>query len=286
MTQGASVARASNHGVPDYETYDFATTWKGRSVEDSAERRLVRLWAGEGGAACIELGGGFGRITQDLERLFRRTFMLDYSRRNLLAASRKLRNTTLVRCGLARLPFPESSFEFIALIRVMHHIPEPSRLLSEVARVGRNGGTFVMSVPNPFTGRLKRTGGAQGHVAWRGPQGHVIFATRLEAYSNPGLELEEIRGVGLFDNRLGSKLERLSPLSAFDLLTSRLWPVKSQLFLRFSIRKEGSSKPNEPLVACNCGGTIVDGRCRRCGRKYGAMIDLVEEGGANLGQAK
>ena len=84
----------------------------------------------------------------------------------------------------------------------------------------------------------------------------------------------EILGVGAFDNRIGRRLERLSPLVTLDVKTSRLWPAKPMLFARYRVRKaEGR---NEPYVKCGCGGTIVDGRCERCGRSYGRIIDLVQ----------
>jgi len=280
MSPELTVVFGSGNGIPDYETYDFATAWQRRSLEDFAERMLVHSWA-RGGESCLDLGGGFGRITQVLEPLYRRSFMLDYSKRNLIAASRRLRKTTLVRCELGKLPFEDDSFEFISLIRVMHHIREPSRLLAEVARVGRDSGTFVMSVPNPATGQLKNRGRTDRQAVGKGPQGHAIFPTRLAGYVNPNLQRMEIRGVGLFDNRIGATLERLSPLASLDVRTSRLWPAKSQLFLRFVITKDGSKQGTTPAVLCDCGGRILEGRCEDCGRSYGPVVDLVEGGGAS-----
>lgn len=127
--------------IPDYETYDFASVWRGRGLADSAEKALVEMWARPGGESCLDLGGGFGRITSVLEPLYRDVFIVDYSRRNLNGAASRLRRTaTLVRCELEVLPFEDDAFDFISLIRVMHHIPTPSQLLAEVARVGRDGG--------------------------------------------------------------------------------------------------------------------------------------------------
>ncbi len=234
-----------------------------------------------GGESCLDLGGGFGRVTRVLEPLYRDVFMLDYSKRNLMAASARLRkSTTLVRCELGTLPFEDDAFDFISLIRVMHHIPDPAPLLSEVARVGRDGATFVMSDPNAVTQRLLRKTSAlpDGGVVGVGPQGHLIYATRLEEYKDPSLVREEIRGVGLFDNAVGIRLERLSPLSSIDVGTSRLWPAKTNLFLRFKVRKPRTHGPAraEPHVLCRCGGRILNGSCQACGRKYGRIIDLVE----------
>jgi SAM-dependent methyltransferase len=263
-----SVTTELTKAIPDYERYDYSTVWRGRGIEDRAERELVSKWAvGETG---IELGGGFGRITNVLEKHIGRMFMLDYSLNNLRRASSRLEKTTLVRGTLEKLPFDDSVFDFVALIRVIHHVADPDAVLSEVVRVARNGGTFVLGIANEFT---KRRSGDSVLVTTTA-EGHRIYTTPLGRYGHAGLERVEVLGVGVFDNRLGRKVERLSPLAALDLKTSRLWPAKSMLFVRYRVRKEEGK--NEPRVKCTCGGSILGRRCDKCGRAYGEIIDLVK----------
>jgi ubiquinone/menaquinone biosynthesis C-methylase UbiE len=254
--------------IPDYERFDYSTAWRKRGIEDRAERELVSSWAvGETG---IELGGGFGRITQALEKRIGRMFMLDYSLGNLRRASSRLEKTTLVRGDLAKLPFDDGVFDFVALIRVIHHVPDPDGLLAEVVRVSRNGGTFVLGIANQRRRRRSRT----TILIKVTPEGHRIYSTPVNRYAHQGLERIEIRGLGAFDNRIGRRAERLSPLATLDLKTSRLWPAKSMLFMRYRVKKGGGK--GEPRVRCRCGGTILEGRCDGCGRSYGQIIDLVE----------
>ena len=260
------MAESSNE-IPDYERYDYSVVWKGRGIEDRAEKEIVSRWAvGETG---IELGGGFGRLTQVFEKRIGRMFMLDYSLRNLRRASSRLEKTTLVRSSLQRLPFGDSVFDFVALVRVIHHVPDPDSLLSEVVRVARNGATFVLGIANEIDKR--RTGDSV--LVRVTPEGHRIYSTPLSRYGHSGLERAEVRGVGVFDNRLGRKVERLSALAEIDVKTSRLWPAKSMLFVRYRVKK-GDGR-NAPQVRCGCGGTILERRCDRCGRSYGQIIDLV-----------
>lgn len=248
--------------IPDYETFDYSTVWKGRGIEDLAEKELVSRWAtGETG---IELGGGFGRITEVIERRIGQTFMLDYSRSNLRRASSRLKRTTLIRDSFDRLPFEDDVFDFVALIRVIHHVPDPDALLSEVVRVSRNGGTFVLGIAHHIRARRSLI------VT---PGRHRIYPTPLGRYGHVALERVEIRGVGAFDNRIGRRLERLTPLAALDIKTSRLWPAKPILFVKYRVRKREGR--NEPRVNCSCGGTISGRRCDGCGRAYGGIIDLV-----------
>jgi SAM-dependent methyltransferase len=255
--------------IPDYERYDYSTVWRGRGIEDRAEKELVSRWAT--GDTGIELGGGFGRLTQVLEKRIGQMFMLDYSLSNLRRASSRLEKTTLVRSTLEKLPFDDSVFDFVAIIRVIHHVADPDALLAEVVRVSRDGGTFVLGIANEIDKR-----GSKDSVLVRvTPEGHRIYSTPLGRYGHRGLERVEVRGVGAFDNRIGRSVERLSPLASLDLMTSRLWPAKSMLFARFRVRKGGGK--NEPHVKCECGGAIVERRCSDCGRSYGKIIDLVKK---------
>ena len=131
-----------------------------------------------------------------------------------------------------------------------------------------------------FTGYGRVT---QHSLAWTTPQGHRVYVTPLSRYGNAALKRLEIRGVGIFDNRIGRKFRRFSPLSTLDVVTARLWPVKQMLFIRFRINKkeEEASDLHTPFVRCNCGGKIAtaEGRCGTCGRTYGdgRIIDLVSE---------
>jgi SAM-dependent methyltransferase len=254
--------------IPDYETFDYSTVWRRRGIEDRAEKELISGWAA--GETGVELGGGFGRITQVLERRVGRMFMLDYSLSNLRRASTRLEKTTLVRGSMPELPFEDSVFDFVALIRVIHHIPDPDALLAEVVRVSRNGGTFVLGIANQRRRRRSR----KTVLVRVTPGGQRIYSTPVNRFGHQGLERVEIRGLGVFDNVIGRGAERLSPLATLDLKTSRLWPAKSMLFMRYLVRKEEGR--NEPHVRCPCGGRILERRCERCGRSYGQIIDLVE----------
>ncbi len=72
---------------------------------------------------------------------------------------------------IARLPFPDSSFDLVLAIEVLEHVPDPSAALTEIARVAR--GDIIVSVPrepiwraaNVARGKyLARLGNSPGHV--------------------------------------------------------------------------------------------------------------------------
>jgi SAM-dependent methyltransferase len=48
----------------------------------------------------------------------------------------------------ADLDFPAASVGLVAMIRVMHHLPEPAAALAEIARVLKPGGCAIIEVAN------------------------------------------------------------------------------------------------------------------------------------------
>ena len=226
---------------PDYENYDYLNEWKNRDILDNAERVLIRKLAGKP-KITLEMGGGFGRITSILESLSEETYMVDYSSRNIAEASKRLSKTKITRCNFFNLPFDDGMFDLIVMVRVMHHIEDPQRLYREVERVAMNGARFVVSVPNsPFNQDEKGEGISEVKIE----EGkHRIFTGPLSSYAYSGFKLEKIYGTGLFDNRLGRGLHMLTWLYLLDIATARLWKLKNNLFLVFTITKSIQNTSN------------------------------------------
>jgi SAM-dependent methyltransferase len=226
-------------GIPDYENYDYAAEWIDRSIEDKAEKELiVRLLQRR--QNCLELGGGFGRITPALEPYFVNTVMVDYSMSSLRRASRRLRSAMLLRSDIRTLPFNDNSFDFVLAIRVLHHIRNLEGLIGEIIRVCHDRATVIFAVPNPRLGLHNGAGQNQNMLV--GKWNHLTYVRSLEDYSHPELSLVEIRGSGIFDNRIGRGLKRFPMLSKIDVLTSRAWFFKSELFLNYRVDKRGKDR--------------------------------------------
>jgi SAM-dependent methyltransferase len=54
-----------------------------------------------------------------------------------------------------RLPFDDASFNSILNVDVLEHTPEPARLVKEMGRVLKDGGTLILTAP--FSFRLQAT---------------------------------------------------------------------------------------------------------------------------------
>ncbi len=220
--------------VPDYENYDYEKEWSRRSIEDLAEKRIIGRWLTHS-EYCLELGGGFGRITKILEPYFQKVFMIDYSLKNLASASRRLENTALVRGDIRRLPFEDNAFDCIVVVRVLHLIEDIPRMMDEIVRVGRDGATLILGVPNTRLGRYR--GIRANETVLIGPQKHKARVYSLNAYRHRSLVLIRRQAAGIFDNPIGRRLDRIPALYNVDVATSWLWSIKPELFMKFKVRK-------------------------------------------------
>jgi SAM-dependent methyltransferase len=94
-----------------------------------------------------------------------------------------------------RMEFGDSSFDTVLAIQVLEHVFEPGRMVAEIGRVLRPGGTAILLVPQ--TGTM--------HLA---PRWHANL-TRFwiaEALARAGLEVVEIRPLGGFWSTIASRL--------------------------------------------------------------------------------
>lgn len=75
-----------------------------------------------------------------------------------------------------RLPFPDSSFDLVLAIEVLEHVPEPGRLLTEMARVG--SGHVVLSVPNEPLWRIGNMARGRYLKDWGNTPDHIQHWSR------------------------------------------------------------------------------------------------------------
>lgn len=96
-------------------------------------RRVVRILdCGCGAGANLELLGRYGRV-----------YAFDLSEIGLRHARRSGRR--LVRADIARIPFPDATFDLVTSFDVFQMLPDDRLVLREMARVLRPGGTILIS---------------------------------------------------------------------------------------------------------------------------------------------
>lgn len=163
---------------------------------DDLEVDLVRRY-GEG-RDVLEVGCGTGLILEHVRAFARSARGIDLSPGMLDKA--RARGLDVVEGSATELPFDDGSFDVTCSFKVLAHVPDLGRALSEMARVTRPGGVILAEVYNPFSLR--------GAVKRFGPAGKISHATKESAvytrYDSPwslrkvvppGTRLEGARGI-------------------------------------------------------------------------------------------
>jgi SAM-dependent methyltransferase len=150
MATGSRAAARSDYY--DDPGFNYARWWVGREYEHQAEviaiRRLLR---GHRFTHAVDIGGGFGRLSVVLAEYADAVTLTDSSRQQLeiarqfLARHPSVTSRQMVASGLE---FPDASVDLVAMVRVMHHLPEPAPVLAEISRILRPGGYAIIEVAN------------------------------------------------------------------------------------------------------------------------------------------
>jgi ubiquinone/menaquinone biosynthesis C-methylase UbiE len=127
-----------------YDEYDVFTAEANALLIDS----FVRLSGLRRGARVADLGCGSGAFTELLRRHGYASVGLDISPRLIALGRSKYADLDLIEGDAENLPFGAEEFDGVLLSGLLHHFPDPSRLITEVHRVLKPGGRFVSFDPN------------------------------------------------------------------------------------------------------------------------------------------
>lgn len=123
-------------------------------------RRLIRSRQFDlrGMKSILDIGSGAGQIAGHLLEFAdpdARITCIDLSQQMLLRARKRLNSDrpAYIAADLSNLPFADGAFDGATCGYVLEHVPDPKQGLSEVARVLRHGGRFMLlATEDSFTG--------------------------------------------------------------------------------------------------------------------------------------
>jgi SAM-dependent methyltransferase len=115
-----------------------------RSASPSTLRPLRAALEGAPGPRLLDVGGGTGNYALALGEHGWEPTVLDASDAMLARAAAK--GLPTVRADATALPFADATFDAVALVSMLHHVPEWPLALREAARVLRPGGRLAAVV--------------------------------------------------------------------------------------------------------------------------------------------
>jgi ubiquinone/menaquinone biosynthesis C-methylase UbiE len=149
-----SSKRADQYNDP---SHNYLHYWNGRDYENEAERLAIsRLLKGKSFKHAADIGGGYGRLCIFLEKYASKVTLAEPSQQQLDIAKNFLKDHPEIDRLLTQadnLQFKDKSLDLITVIRVMHHLPDPSTEFKEFARVLSDDGYLILEVANYAHGR-------------------------------------------------------------------------------------------------------------------------------------
>ena len=278
--------------VCDYEGSDYQQRfWEqgGRAYEDGAEAVALRhLLPPQGGELLLEIGAGAGRNTPRYHG-YRRVVLLDYSRTQLRQAQERLGRSdryVYVAADAYTMPFVDGLFDAATMIRVLHHMAEPLRVLQETHRVLRRDGLFILEFANKrnlkailrWLLRRQDWNPFTPEPVEFAPLNFDFHPRQVQAWlAEAGFAVEDIRTVSHF--RIGL-LKRTVParvLVALDALaqpTGKWWQLTPSVFVRSRAQGQPKTAPADAFFRCPaCGHAPLETHpdllaCPHCGARW------------------
>jgi ubiquinone/menaquinone biosynthesis C-methylase UbiE len=159
----------------------------------------------------LEIGAGISLFAEDLAQK-NRVVLTDINATLLNQCSERC---DLVVADAENLPFPDSSFDFIYLVGVLHHLPDQAKGIREIKRVLRKEGRIFISEPTKWSVNLIYYLGRKLFIFLFGKE----FVKRLVGCGTPDEAfLDTKRLKKTFSLEFNIKVRKISPI--------RLLPVK------------------------------------------------------------
>lgn len=148
------------------------------------------------GNTCLEIGGGDGVITRDLEKIFDIVLTIDFSKNFLKRIESKTSTTLCLYNDAHFLPIQDETIDTIICSEVLEHVSIPTQLLYEIRRVIKKEGVCILSVPNEakmrfhrYRARTRYLTASDSHVTFYNPDTLNKLLYRM------GLEVIEIKTI-------------------------------------------------------------------------------------------
>lgn len=136
----------------DNDDYNYLHYWRGRDYEHASEELAIRrLLKGKHFKHAVDIGGGYGRLCILLEGYADKVTLAEPSEAQLNIAEEYLKDHPKIdmrKMQADDLKFEPGSVDLFTMIRVMHHLPDPSVELKQIAAALSDDGYLLLEVAN------------------------------------------------------------------------------------------------------------------------------------------
>lgn len=136
----------------DNDNYNYLHYWTGRAYEHASEELAIqRLLKGKHFKNAVDIGGGYGRLCVLLQNYADNVTLAEPSQAQLDIAAAYLKKYPRIerqKMQADDLKFKDGSVDLVTMIRVMHHLPDPTYEFSELSRVLSKDGYIVLEMAN------------------------------------------------------------------------------------------------------------------------------------------
>lgn len=211
---------------------------------------IKRLLKGKRFHNAVDVGGGYGRLAVLLEKYSEKVTLAEPSQQQLDIAKDFLKDHPKIDRSLLQadnLKFKADTMDLVTMIRVMHHLPDPSAEFNEIHRIMRNDGWFILEVANFSHGRnrlkyaLKGKRMPQAPVDIRSKENknddEIAFVnhnpnTVIKQLAHAGFKVERILSVS---NLRSTKLKKFLPINAMLAVEKVLQPALAKTYFGPSV---------------------------------------------------
>ncbi len=232
-------------------SHNYLHYWTGRDYEHASEELAVkRFLKGKKFKNAVDIGGGYGRLCILLNNYAEKVTLAEPSSQQLDIAREFLGGYPAIDQKLMQadnLEFKDKSKDLITMIRVIHHLPEPSKEFNEIARVLADDGYFILEVANYAHARnrvkhvLKRKRFPTEPVDIRSQEnidkGEIPFVnhnpkTVIRQLAHAGLKVEKVLSVS---NLRSPSLKKVVPKGLMLVFEGLLQPTLAKSYFGPSV---------------------------------------------------
>ena len=159
--------------------------------EISSTDTVVDVGCGAGDVCVYAAHLGAAVIGIDIEEC-----LVDQTRRNMANLTPRSFQGIVSDCD--PIPLPDATADVVVCTEVLEHVPDPAKLLSELARIGKPGARYLISVPHPASESVMRKIAPEWY--WQPPfHIHVYEPDQLDSLiAQSGLKVETRHNAGFY----------------------------------------------------------------------------------------